>query len=465
MRIVPVLVVALLLVLAGCAAPVSDPGNPGSDVVTETPTETPAASDQQSPDDGENDEGDGTNATDGDDETAGENDTHDASDPEELAAQHDIETEDELPVDAELVFARVQFVMNERDARPPDRVQVFGENRMQLGGGEVSHFRELVGITYPEDEELIAAGYVDGPDRIVLNAELLNDTEQTETVVAHEAVHVIQYEQDAFATTTRNVGDDNEFRGTVDAGLTYQAVIEGTAVYAETAYWEEYDGNGTPPNERMEELYYSNEGAMRLGIGPYYWGAEHVADRVTDSTEFETIYENPPRTTSELIHGVDEDEPPVSELEVEGDETGDWEAVEMSRDRKGELYVRVALASELSDETAAEAGTGWRNDQRLSFSNGTNRSYVWALRFDDAENASVFEEALHEFVDARGEPESVPHPDGDGEITVWRSDDPDASYRVERVGDDTVVLILGDHAFVDETEVDGDDGEVHVESP
>lgn len=466
MRASPVLLVALLLLVAGCAAPVADSGSstPSADDPASV-SSSDAADDGGHPD--ESDDGTGADA-------GSDADATDLPPPEVLAAEYDVEEEAGLPADADLTFARIQVLMSEPDARPPDRVQVFGEGRMILEGGDVSRFRELTGITYPEGQELVAAGYVDGRDRIVMNRNVTADPRRYESVLAHESVHIVQYEQDAFATTNRNIGDDREFRSTVDARLAYRSIVEGTAIYAETEYWERYDGNGTAPNERMTEGYYEREGAMRFGLGPYHWGSQHVADRVNDSTEFRAIYENPPRTTSEVIHGVDEDAPPVADLDLTGDATGDWRAEAASGDRKGELYVRVALATELTDDRAADAGTGWRNDWQLSFTDGTERSYVWALRFEDEANATAFERAAKEYLDGRGERETIPAPGDESsageqssvdEITVWRDDDPRASYRVERTSDDTVVLILGQDRFVEETVVVGDDGDVEANSP
>lgn len=448
MRPVPVLAVALLLLVAGCVAPVADPSAAGPDATVE-PASTP-----------------GPNATEAPGDAAAD---ADLPPPEELADDHEIEVDDGVPVDAALVFARVQVVTGEPNARPPDRVQVFGANRMRLGGGSVGRFRQLVGVTFPEGEELVAAGYVDGPDRIVLNEELLADAERTESVLAHESVHVVQYEQEAFVTTNRNLGPDREFRRTTDAGLAYRSVIEGTAMYAETAYWERYDGNGTAPDVEMRRAYENSSGAVRLGLAPYRFGAAHVDGRVDDATELETVYEEPPRTTSEVLHGVDRDEPAVDPLNVtevgaEGaDADGDYEAVDTSADRQGELFTRVMLAAELADDRAAAAAAGWRNDRRLAFSDGSSRSYVWALRFEDADEADAFAAAARDYFDARGDRATVGTPNG--ERTVWRDDDPAAAFRVERAGAETVVLVLGDDGFVEGVDVDGDDDEVRVDAP
>jgi len=447
MRPFPVVAVALLLLVAGCAAPVADPSavEAGSPAGAESPASTP-----------------GPNATESPADDAGD---ADLPPPEALAADHEIEVDDGVPADAALVFARVQVVTGEPDARPPDRVQVFDANRMQLGGGSVGRFRQLVGVTFPEGEELVAAGYVDGPDRIVLNEELLADAERTESVLAHESVHVVQYEQEAFVTTNRNLGPDREFRRTTDAGLTYRSVIEGTAMYAETAYWERYDGNGTAPNVEMRRAYENSSGAVRLGFAPYRFGAVHVDARVDDATELETVYEEPPRTTSEVLHGVDRDEPAVDPLNVTevdaGD--GDYAAADRAADRQGELFTRVMLAAELEDDRAAAAAAGWRNDRRAAFTDGSNRSYVWALRFEDAAEADTFAAAARDYFDARGERATVDTPNG--ERTVWRDDDPAATFRVERAGSETVVLVLGAERFVEGIGVDGDDDEVRVNAP
>ncbi|WP_430504988.1 hypothetical protein [Haloparvum sp. PAK95] len=438
MRARPALLVVVMLLLAGCAAPVAAPTNSTAGepaVATDAPS-TPDAT------------ANATNASNG----SATNATGTPADPASLADTYDIEVDeaDRFAEPPALVFARMAVLTNETAALPPERIQVFPDGRMQLGSGAVPRFQRLLGITYPDREGLAAAGYVDGPDRIVVNEAILDNETTTEAVLAHEAVHIIQFEQQAFSITSSRV-NAGDLRGTTDSQLAYRATIEGSAVYATDAYHEAYMDTGVPPRTSMEWRYENASGATRLALGPYHYGSEHVAARADDAGDLRTVYEQPPRTTSEVIHGVNTDRPPVASLPVDVREGDAWTERSDRRDRLGELYFRVALATELDDETAATAGTGWRADKRLTFDDGENRSYVWVLRFADEPNATQAERAMGDYLDARGEPKRVDT--ANGSVQVWTAPETNATFRTVRVDDETVALVVGDSAFTAETTV------------
>jgi hypothetical protein len=331
---------------------------------------------------------------------------------------------------------------------------------MQLESSTVPRFQELLGITYHDQQGLSAAGYVDEPGRIVLNEAILDNDTTTEAVLAHESVHVIQFEQQAFSIASSRVGG-SDLRGTTDAQLAYRATIEGSAVYAADAYHEAYRERGAAPRASMARRYDRATGATRLALGPYHYGAEHVADRAENETELQAVYERPPRTSSEVIHGVSDGRDPVASLPVEVDSGEEWTEREDRRDRLGELYFRVALATELNDDRAAAAGTGWRADKRLAFANDGDRGWVWTLRFADEADATEAERALTDYLDARASPEEVDT--ASGSITVWTGPATNATYRPVRVNDGTVALVVGDPSFVTRVSVesasDGDAGD------
>lgn len=436
-----------MLLVAGCAGPIAAPTNSSDAAISTEGPSTPGAATNAT------NESNATNATD-----PSSTDATDApADPAELAETYEIAVDeaDRIGESPPLVFARMAVLTNETAANPPERVQVFPDSRMQLGSGSVPEFQRLLGITYPASDGLAAAGYVDGPDRIVLNDAILANNTTSEMVLAHETVHIVQFEQQAFSTTSSRV-DAGDLRGTTDAQLAYRAVIEGSAVYAADEYHAAYMDEGVPPRASMERRYGNATGATRLALGPYHFGAEHVADRVDDATELETVYERPPRTTSEVIHGVNRNQDPVASLPV-GAAGGDtWTERDDRRDRLGELYFRIALATELADERAAAAGTGWRADKRLVFSDGEERSYVWVLRFSDEANATQAERAMTDYLDARGDPKRVDT--ADGSVRVWTAADANATFRPVRVDDGTVAFVIGDPSFVAETTVEVDDG-------
>ncbi|MFB6234696.1 MAG: hypothetical protein ABEH81_09305 [Halopenitus sp.] len=445
MRARPALLVALMLLVAGCAGPVAAPTNttdngvsPG--VSTSDAPSTPNASSTTNAT---------TNASTASSGSGAEANGTSAS-PASLADTYDIKVDqaDRFAESPAIVFARMAVLTNETAAHPPERIQVFPDGRMQLGSGTVPRFQRLLGITYPNREGLAAAGYVDGPDRIVLNRRILDNATTTEAVLAHESVHIIQFEQQAFSLTSDRVGG-GDLRGTTDSQLAYRATIEGSAVYAADAYHEAYMRNGTPPRASMARRYENASGATKLALGPYHYGAEHIAARIDDASDLRTIYKQPPRTTSEVIHGVNTDRSPVASLPLDVHEGETWTERSDRRDRLGELYFRVALATELDDETAATAGTGWRADKRLTFTDGENRSYVWILRFSDEQNATQAERAMTDYLDSRADPKRVDTPNGS--VQVWTTPDTNATFRTVRVDAETVAFVIGDSTFAAET--------------
>ena len=125
------------------------------------------------------------------------------------------------------------------------------------------------------------------------------------------------------------------------------------------------------------------------------------------------------------------------------------------RDRLGEAFLRVALATELDDERAARAAGGWGNDTRIAFNDESGaRSYAWVVRFDAAANASTFDEAVGTYLDRRtGSGPLVD--DRPGRRWSGTVDDRRVAYRLVRTDDRTAVLLLGEPGFVDA----GNDGE------
>lgn len=459
MRARPALLVALMLLVAGCMAPVTAPTNTTDSGVTTDGQTPPTTASDANPNGSTSNTSttdtstSNTSTTDTSSDVGSSSETDAPADPQALAATYDIDVDDadRMPESPALVYARMAVLTNETAALPPERVQVFPDGRMQLGSGTVPRFQRLLGITFPEQKGLAAAGYVDGRDRIVLNEGILGNNSTTESVLAHESVHILQFEKRAFSRTSSKV-DVGDLRATTDAELAYRSTIEGTAVYAANEYHRSYMDTGTPPREEMAVRYAAADGGTRLALGPYHYGAEHVADRVNDSTELDDIYEQPPRTTSEVIHGVDPDRDPVASLSIETMDGETWTERSQHRDRLGELYFRVALATELADERAAAAGTGWRADKRLAFTDGNQTSYVWVLRFSDAANATEAETGLSDYLEARAKPVRVETPNGT--VQVWTDEQPHATFRLVRVDDETIALVVGEKSFAAETDVE-----------
>lgn len=427
----PTLLVVLLLVLAGCSSSVPFTEQPAAAEATspvgpqdaalatpsvETPTDTPTGTERP-------------------------------ASPESLADSYDIDTEGgELPVDYALVHARVVSMVDARHTQPPKRVRIEPNDRMDVGATQYPEFYRLLGITMPEDRTrtLTAAAYVQSPDTVTVNRRILDRSDLTERTLAHESVHVVQFRTDAFRRTAADV---TVGRPTTDGFMVQRSITEGSATYVETEYAARYELADPNATESMGQRYRNNSGASKLGLAPYYFGARYADDRLEGPEEIDVLYTDPPRTSEQLVHGLDSDSEPVADLVVDAEAGGNWEHEPAARDRFGELFVRVVLGSELNESAAAAGADGWGADERIAFANAAEgergTGYAWVLRFDDAANATEFSAAFDEWEGAR---------------------DANNPVRTARIDEETVVVFLGSESFVESARASstGEDGTVTV---
>lgn len=377
-----------------------------------------------------------------------------ARDPARLAATYDVPVENgTLPTSYSLVLARTQVLLGS-EASPPLFVRVKPESEMGFGRRSYPPFYRALGVTVPEgrDEPLTAAAYVTGRNdgtRLFVNEKMLDRPAELEATLAHESVHVVQFNTTRSERLYRGVDPDGE--RTTDERYVIRGVLEGAATYVETVYWRRYVREGENPQAALDALYRNETRAARLGVAPYRFGGHYVAARVDDPTHLERVYDRPPRTTEQLIHRLPPGSEPPARLAVRS--AGGWEEAREKRDRFGELFVRVTLATELPESRAAAGADGWGADRRLVFDRGDRRGYAWALRWDDPANATEFVDTFGTYLDRRATREGK----------RWR-DDGDA-FRVVRVGDETTVVLLGDPGFVRETTVSGSEADVTVRAP
>lgn len=426
-RAVSALALAILLVLAGCSAPVPGPEDTGSD--TETTTEAPQTTTTTSK----------TTTTTGTTDAGAENRSpaDDYDGPVEV-------TNGSLPFNASRVFERVTALL-EVNVTPPAQVDIKGHSSMETDARGLPEFAKVMGIGDGDSSRTIAAaGVTRGPNYVALNARILGDTDQARDVLVHEYVHVVQYRQGSIETAYRTINP-----GTTDSKMTHLAVVEGIPVYIEGEYDHAY-GHGEPTGmNQMVEAYHSAGGVRRYALAPYAFGAVYAEQRAGNASAVDDIYQSPPKTTEAIIHGYMPGEEPVRQLE--GDiSTDDWNWAD--RDRLGELFVRQVLVTELDRDRTAVAAEGWGVDRHYTFKNGNQTAYVWALRWDSVQDADEFEAATRDYLDARGE--SV-----DGR---WQAEN--TSYRVVRTSPETVVLVVGPDEFVAGTEVSGTNETVNVAS-
>ncbi|MFW6002808.1 MAG: hypothetical protein ACOCPT_00085 [Halanaeroarchaeum sp.] len=391
--------VILLVVLAGCSSAIAPPG--------ESPTDGQPA---------------------------------EASEPRETIAV----TNGTIPFDHEAVYVEVTSMLAV-DAEPPGTIRLEPDEEMGIQREPMPPFFRIVGIERPPgtSRTATALGYVADPTTVHLNEKLLTDETQLRQSLVHEYVHIVQGRTGTFDRLRTEIPEEN----TTDATIVRRSVLEGGAMMVETRYWERHVNEGRSPAEGMERSYRETSAARQWVYAPYHFGYVYVETRTDSPADLQDLYESPPHTSEELLHGLPGGSEPLPRLDVAVD-SDDW-TVE-SEDRTGELFVRVALDTELSTETATDAAAGWGTDSRVALSNGDERAYVWALRWDDPANATEFHRAFEDYLDARSN-------EDDG---VWVDDG--SAFDITAVDDETVVVALGNETFVRETTVDGTNGDVDV---
>jgi len=446
------LTLVVIVVLAGCNAPLADSGtetpvdDEASTVSTPAEAETPVPTPEQA----------GTDSLD-----PGEQ----ALDPDERPRPTTVDppgtvtpdtvqvTGDDAPVEAGRVFARVERVLGTQ-ADPPD-VRVAGD----FGGGSRSigqqddPFEEQLGIGPPqrvsEAEGAVQVGGATFPSGDVTIADLGGTPRDFERTLAHEYAHVVQFDLGAMEWVTDGI--PAERRDTTDGQLTEQSVVEGGATYLATQYGLRYMQDFNTETTQILRLYRNGTAGTRLLWAPYLYGSLYIENRIDSPGLLWTVYRLPPDTTEQVLHGGHDDPAPL-DVESTTDYGDEWTVEE--RDSRGELFTRIALRTQLDAERAAEAATGWGNDRLLTYERDFDEhAFVWTLRWDDAENATEFREAFESSLDERGT----------NREDRWRVDGDE--YRLVTVDDRTVAVVTGPTRFVVGTAVTARGDTVAVSRP
>jgi len=345
-------------------------------------------------------------------------------------------------LDANRTFQRVERMVGEDVDSPAVRVLGSGD----AGGGAVGGFTHTP-YRFAEYLDLrnvstgggpSAAGLTDGFGRVYILPGS-GPTSQLRQVLVHEFVHVVQFRSGMLPGGWPVSGND-----TTDAGQVRLTLLEGAAVYVADEYTERHlPGNVSRQSEQIAGSYARARVGGRFAFARYYFGSAYVADRLDSPDQLRSLYENPPETTEQILHGDTDD--PYEPLSVRTSASG-WTVEDPDDvDIMGELFVRVTLSRALSLEAAADAADGWGNDRVVEYerADGNETGFAWVLRWDDAANATEFREAIGTYVDRR-------------------ETGPGLSIRAETVGEQTVAVFLGPPDFVEAGSVSGTSSEVRV---
>ena len=398
---VTTLLTVALLVVAGCSAP-SVP-TPSPEPATPSPTASPTAAPTATP-------------------------TPTPTPAGGVAVYGD------LRVNATLVWERVESLLG-GEYEPPT-VSVRDRSLEPQADSFAAHLGLDEG-TETFDEGRVRASYSQRTARIRISPRN-GSVAQVTRVLAHEYVHAVQFRPPTDRPTFLDRVSERE------SFLLQRALIEGSAVYVEDAYTREYLGFSAIEQRCAE---YRNGSAYERYAGQAYcFGGQYFAAQSDSPNGLFSDNTTLPNTTEQLLH-PETTEPPANLTVVDETPTGWYTPASFAR--RGELFVRTVLGTELPEERVAEAAAGWGND-RLVTVTGDTEGYVWVLHWDTDADAAEFRTAFGDYLDARG------NRTADG----WTVDGDD--YRLATVDDRTVAVVTGNETFVDAATVTGSDGNVTV---
>lgn len=355
---------------------------------------------------------------------------------------------DTQSVNVNRTFARVQQ-LTDSSVEPPEHVTFKpGANAAQFRYSLKSHpFFELMGADSSNLHSTVRGQALDDSVTVAYTNEATD--EQVEHVLAHEFAHVVQRRTGFRDTVIRQFDDD--YSQTTDGQLARESVIEGSAEYVATEYNREYVQDGRM-NDTVPWKWESASLSASYFWAPYRYGARYADRRLDSPSQLDELRQSPPRTTEQVLHGYLPDDEPPAQLQVRSnDSDSNWGLT--VRDTVGELTVRLVLATELDVSAAVRGSTGWGNDEVLTYHSGSSSGFVWVTRWDDAANASTFEETFKQYLSRRAT-------ESDG---GWH--DGDDHFRVVRSSEDTVVVFAGPESFVRNATIEIDGHDVAVVPP
>ena len=288
----------------------------------------------------------------------------------------------------------------------------------------------------------------------VTHVHLMNASDLTshgvpqDVVLAHEFAHVLQFQHGIITPSRGEFREDFE-QWTTDAQLVSTALYEGDAMVVTTQYYEATRGEKFDV-ERYNETLARSIWPYSLGGTPYYYGHRYhtaLADSAAERTE---LIRHPPASSRELLHPA-EVKPganrstavsPPGWILRNGTLTVDH------TDRIGELAIRHTFRiNGVPFSRAAAAADGWIDDtmtyvgtkgaKGTKDTRGTKgaRAIVWTTTWENRTEAREFREAWRALLDSKGAKsrgEAVVVPAGDAA--------PSGTYVITRSGD-TVRII------------------------
>jgi hypothetical protein len=213
---------------------------------------------------------------------------------------------------------------------------------------------------------------------------------EQEVLLAHEFTHSLQEQHDL---------PDASRRLTTDGYRARQIVVEGDASLTAQQYWQQYDIRGSGPVAgRENQSLTRGRWGLSLSTQVRLAGVRYF-QRTNTSAQFRNdALRNPPETTAEILHPDVDAELPGEPVPVPTHES----LADATPNRLGELLLRLPLrVNGLSEDSAAEAASGWRNDTLLVTTTDDGVVGYWGLRFADSESAATYVEGWELALDNR----------------------------------------------------------------
>ncbi|WP_435364496.1 hypothetical protein [Haloarchaeobius sp. DYHT-AS-18] len=270
---------------------------------------------------------------------------------------------------------------------------------------------------------------------------------EAEVTAAHEFLHAVQFYQGSQDRLASNLRSDGVNLANVETSL-----IEGSAVYFESEYQEQYMGKEAA--SRSVEQWANSSAFSMYTLGPYVMGERYTKFRVNSTAEFEKLYDNPAVTMEQIMHNKMPDEDLPKELTVEQGSDSVWN--QYSKSTKGELFLRSSLRAEVSGELAAAGAEGWGADRVMQFQNTSyaesyKYGYGWTVRFDNASEKDEFVDVYQQWLDNRGTEQNG----------VYAMDEAH-NYRMVDIDSETVVILAGHENFVTQATATGNNTHVTI---
>jgi hypothetical protein len=325
-------------------------------------------------------------------------------------------------VNATAVWQRVgDLVSVDGPAPPPVAVQSGTANRtvtpptfwQSFGASEYTYaWRSASGFYHPGDE------------RVVLVRNEYTTDENLEVVLAHEFAHVYH---------------DRELDALPENASVFveHAVSEGAVEYVTWTYASRYT-NATHEATRRT-AFREGRPYTRYFEGGYYLGGQYARNHSDPDAPLMSLYETPPTTAEQILHDLPPGSEPPKPLTVRGVTGNDSDLGVVDVQRRGEAQLRFVMEYGLSRERAAEAAAGWGDDRSVHFQSTDANGFAWVVRWDSPDEAAAFEAAFAAFEANVSEPVAL-----------------------DTVGDEATVVFSGAASFVGNATASGTAGNVTV---